>query len=98
MAAHDALLVARARNGDADAYTGLFTEHRERLRRACVSVLRDDDVAAEVVQEAALVAWLQLDRLRDPAQFGPWLVGIGRNLALRVARERHVQQRWIAPD
>jgi RNA polymerase sigma factor (sigma-70 family) len=96
--ATDALLVTRARRGDADSFAALFTRHRERLRRVCASVLGDDELATEVVQDAALVAWLQLDRLRDPAQFGPWLVGIGRNLALRMRRERFPQQQWLARD
>jgi RNA polymerase sigma factor (sigma-70 family) len=94
----DALLVTRARTGDTDAYAALFTRHRTRLRRVCASVVGDDDAAADVIQDAALVAWLQLDRLRDPAEFGPWLVGIGRNLALRLVRERSARRRWLVPD
>jgi hypothetical protein len=31
-----------------------------------------------VAQDAALVAWLQLDQLRDAERFGAWLAGIGR--------------------
>jgi RNA polymerase sigma factor (sigma-70 family) len=46
------------------------------------------DQCADVAQDAALVAWLQLDRLRDPERFGAWLAGIGRLLSLRALRER----------
>jgi RNA polymerase sigma-70 factor (ECF subfamily) len=98
MAADDTLLVSLARTGDADAYAALFTRHRAALRRGCLAVLGDADATAEVVQDAALIAWLQLDRLRDPAQFGPWLVGIGRNLALRALRERAARARWLVPE
>jgi RNA polymerase sigma factor (sigma-70 family) len=91
----DTLLVGRARDGDAQAYAALLTRHRARLARTCASVLSDDAGSADVAQEAALVAWLQLDRLRDPSQFGAWLTGIGRNLALRAARERAVRRRWL---
>jgi RNA polymerase sigma factor (sigma-70 family) len=61
-----------------------------------MSIVGDDDAVADVVQDTALVAWLQLERLRDPANFGPWLVGIGRNRSLSVLRERSVRQRWLA--
>jgi RNA polymerase sigma-70 factor, ECF subfamily len=94
----DTRLVSRARTGDAHAYAALLMRHRARLARACASVLSDDAAAADVAQEAALVAWLQLDRLRDPAQFGAWLTGIGRNLALSAARERTARRRWLSED
>src|SRR3954469_2266963 len=98
MPVDDALLVAHARIGDADAYAALLTRHHTRLLRACAHALGDRDAAADIAQEAALIGWLQLDRLREPAHFGPWLTGIGRNLALRVARERSTRLQWITPD
>lgn len=75
----DRFLVRRARGGDAGAFAVLLARHRPRLVRAAGS--------PDVAQEAALVAWLQLDRLRDPDRFGAWLAGIGRLLALRERRE-----------
>src|SRR3954470_3542374 len=96
--ADDALLVDQARTGNVDAYAALLTRPRARLRRVCLSVLGDGDTAADIAQDAAVVAWLQLDRLRDPSQFGPFLVGIGRNLARDAARERWTRQRWLAPE
>src|SRR3954451_8746223 len=74
----DRSLVTRARAGDSAAFATLLERHRGRLLRAC----GDRDAA----QDAALVAWLQLDRLRDPERFGAWLAGIGRVLSLRVRR------------
>src|SRR3954464_10121912 len=76
----DRSLVARARAGDTVAFAALLERHRAGLARAC----GDRDLA----QDAALVAWLQLDRLRDPERFGAWLAGIGRLLSLRALRER----------
>src|SRR3954451_6906492 len=86
MAMDDARLVARARAGDAAAFAALLARHRARLVRACASVLADDAAAADAAQDASVVAWLQLDRLREPGRFRPWLIGIGRNLALGAAR------------
>ncbi len=82
----DRALVIRARAGDARAFAQLFARHRARLTRACASVI--GDACADVAQDAALVAWLQLDRLREPERFGAWLAGIGRMLSLRALRER----------
>jgi RNA polymerase sigma factor (sigma-70 family) len=85
----DRTLVTRARDGDAKAFAELLARHRARLTKACAGVLGDQ--CADVAQEAALVAWLQLDRLREPERFGAWLAGIGRVLSLRALRERHVE-------
>src|SRR4051794_5342059 len=96
MPVDDRFLVARARAGDHDAYAVLLARHRARLLAVCARTLGDDGTAADVAQDAALVAWLQLARLRDPARFGPWLVGIGQNLALRARRERAATLRRLA--
>jgi RNA polymerase sigma factor (sigma-70 family) len=82
----DRTLVLRARTGDAKAFAELLSRHRARLTRACAGVI--GEACADVAQDAALVAWLQLDRLREPEHFGAWLAGIGRVLSLRALRER----------
>jgi RNA polymerase sigma factor (sigma-70 family) len=87
MRASDRSLVVRARAGDAVAFAVLLRRHRPRLARLCAGLLRDGGLAADVAQDAALVAWLQLGRLRDPERFGSWLLGIGRVLCLRMLRE-----------
>lgn len=88
MRTSDRSLVVRARAGDQLAYARLLKRHRARLAATCVSVLRDEGEAADVAQDAALVAWLQLDRLRDLDRFDAWLVGIARMLCRRALRAR----------
>jgi RNA polymerase sigma factor (sigma-70 family) len=44
------------------------------------------------------VAWLQLDRLRDPTRFGAWLAGIGRMLCLRELRRRNASRELLTAD
>jgi RNA polymerase sigma-70 factor (ECF subfamily) len=36
-------------------------------------ILRDAMRAQDAVQQAFLIAWRELPRLRDPERFGPWL-------------------------
>jgi RNA polymerase sigma factor (sigma-70 family) len=94
MPVDDRFLVMRARAGDTGAYAELLARHQARLLAVCARTLGGD--ADDVAQDAALVAWLQLGRLRDPARFGPWLAGIGHNLALRARRERLAAQHRLA--
>ena len=75
-----ASLVQLAREGDQAAFADLVVRHRPVALRLCRRLLRDDGRAEDGVQEAVLVAWLNLETLRKADRFGAWLAGI----ALRV--------------
>jgi RNA polymerase sigma factor (sigma-70 family) len=82
----DAALVLAARAGDRGAFAALIDRHYAVLVACCRRALRDPADAADIAQEAVVVALLGLERLRRPEAFGPWLVGIGLNLARRAGR------------
>jgi len=81
-------LVRRARDGDKGALGVLFSRHRGLVRALCLRALGDADLAEDAVQEACLLALLNLDRLRRADRFGPWLCGIGLNVCRRWLRDR----------
>lgn len=70
--------------------------------RVAQGVLRNAADAEEVAQEALLRAYQKFDRLRNPAQFRPWLVRIAFRLALdrwRSTKRREVREtEWALPD
>ena len=82
--ASDVDLVGCARGGDREAFALLFARHEPMARRLCARLLGPADGLEDILQEAALQAWLGLDRLRKPGTFGAWLAGI----TLNVARQR----------
>lgn len=84
----DTELVLAARGGDKEAFAVLFARHRSLLLALCHRATGDPDLAEDAVQEAALTALLNLDRLRSADRFGPWLGGIGLNICRRMTRER----------
>ena len=85
----DAVLVGAARGGNKDAFGVLIGRHAPLARHLAERVLGDPGLAQEAVQEATLLAYLSLARLRCPARFSSWLCGIALNLAHRCLRERH---------
>src|SRR5579859_2931647 len=84
----DRSLVLTARNGDKNAFSLLFQRHRPMLQALCQRATGDAFMADDIVQDAAIQAMLNLDRLREPDRFGSWLGGIGLNLCRRWLRER----------
>jgi RNA polymerase sigma-70 factor, ECF subfamily len=82
----DLLLIKRARRGAADAYDELFRRHRDRVARAAYLLIGDAEQAQDATQEAFLIGWRDLRRLRDTERFGAWVTGIALNQCRRRRR------------
>lgn len=80
------MLVAAARRGDKDAFAVLVERHRPMALAVAGKVLPDGG-AVDVVQEAAVTAYVGLERLRAPDRFGSWFTGIAVNTARRWLRD-----------
>jgi RNA polymerase sigma-70 factor (ECF subfamily) len=89
----DADLVRLARQGDRKAMAALLERHRPLVLAVCRGMLGGDALAEDAAQEAAIVAVLELDRLRRPERFGSWLAGIGLNVCRRWLRYRR-REAW----
>ncbi len=87
----DEALVERARGGDPRAMDELVKRHHASAYRIALGILRDEDGAADVAQDAFLKAFRGLDTFRGEASFRTWLLTIARNEArgfLRKAARR----------
>ena len=84
-------LVQRARDGDEDAFTQLVDLDGDRCYAIAFRILRDVDRAKDAVQQAFLLAWRELPRLRDPERFEVWFYRLLVNACYEEAR-RH--RRW----
>src|SRR6187399_3504692 len=84
-------MVERARAGDELAFESLVDLHGGRCFGIAYRILRDADRAQDAVQQAFLLAWRELPRLRDPDRFGPWLHRLLVNACYEELR-RH--RRW----
>ena len=84
-------LVERARDGDDAAFTELVDLDGDLCYAIAYRILRDAERAQDAVQQAFLLAWRELPRLRDPDRFGPWLHRLLVNACYEELR-RH--RRW----
>jgi RNA polymerase sigma-70 factor (ECF subfamily) len=86
-------LVARAREGDPDAFGALVKLHWVRLVRLARSMVGEAG-AEDVVQESFVVAWRKLGKLARDEAFRPWVTRI---VFRRCLRDRG-RQRPVALD
>ncbi len=93
----DEALVARAREGDVDAFEELVMANADRLYMALRRFGLDEDEAQEVAQETFLRAWRALDRFEGRSQFFTWLYRIGFNEAQRKLGRRKPAGVALAP-
>ena len=66
-------LIARAQQGDHEAFEALVRPAYDRLAPVARRILRDPDAADDAVQDALFHAWRELRGLRDPDRFEAWL-------------------------
>jgi RNA polymerase sigma-70 factor, ECF subfamily len=84
-------LVELARGGDENAFTQLVDLDGNRCYAIAYRILRDVDRAKDAVQQAYLIAWRELPRLRDVERYEVWLYRLLVNACYEELR-RH--KRW----
>ena len=66
----------------------LAPEERARLVGLCRKLTGNADVAEDLAQETLLLAWRNLEGLRESEKRAQWIAGIARNVSLRWLREQ----------
>ncbi|MBR9991082.1 MAG: sigma-70 family RNA polymerase sigma factor [Gemmatimonadetes bacterium] len=84
----DAQLVGRVIGGDHDCYRFLVQRHQDSMFRVAYALVLDDDVAADIVQDAFVRAYVSLARCRDRSRFRVWLLATLRNRGLDYLKEK----------
>ena len=85
-------LVRQAQGGDLEAFSELTADRTGRLYAAARLILRDDERAADAVQDALLRAWLDIRGLRDPERFDAWLHRLLVRACYRAARRHRTRE------
>ena len=86
----DQELVDRVRNGAREDFEVLVRRHNQRLYRAARAIMKSDDEAEDIVQQAWLEVFRNLAQFRGDAAFTTWATRIAVNAAINHARKRPV--------
>jgi RNA polymerase sigma-70 factor (ECF subfamily) len=84
----ETVLVDRARNGDAAAFTELVHRYERKIFRLAKHITQNDEDAEDVLQESFLKAYSNLDTFQGQSKFYTWIVRIAVNEALMKLRKR----------
>ncbi len=94
-AVDDVLLALQAAGGAQSAFSELMRRHSQPLYRFVLRHIPNDDVAADIVQESFVSAWLAMDRFDPTRPFPVWLRAIAFNKCRDHGRRRRVRRSVI---
>jgi len=78
----DQLLIEEILKGKSSIYELLILKYQNQLFATVINIVKDEDLAQDIVQEAFLKAYESLNSLRDRNQFYPWIKRIAINESL----------------
>jgi RNA polymerase sigma-70 factor (ECF subfamily) len=87
----DRALVIRLQQGDIDALGNLYDRHRRLVYRTALAITNDEEVAADLLQDAFLRLYRFVHRVDPSRPLEPWLYRVTTNLAYTLMKRR---KRW----
>jgi len=88
VSALEPLPVAQARAGEPAAWDALFRRYQLPLYVFVFELVREEQAALDLVQEAFIAAVRHLGSLREDEKFGSWLFGIAHQKCIQRWRKR----------
>ena len=82
-------LVTLIRSGDTGLFEEVMRRHNQRLYRVARAIVKDEQDAEDVMQQAYVQAYLHLDQFEGRAQLSTWLTRIAIHEALQRRRKHH---------
>lgn len=91
-AADDAALVRAAQGGSMEAFEELVGRHRDKIYGRAYSMMRNEEEAVDLSQEAWVKGWQRLRQFQGESSFGTWMTRIVINLCLDQLRKQKRQR------
>jgi RNA polymerase sigma-70 factor (ECF subfamily) len=85
--AKDEELVKAAQEGDMAAFEELVARHRDKIYARAFSMLRNEEEATDLSQEAWVKGWQRLVQFQGDSSFATWMTRIVINLCLDQLRK-----------
>ncbi len=82
--------IAQALEGNQKAYAWLMHKHRSSIFHIVKRMVKDDEVALDLVQETFMKAFASLGSYRSEYRFSTWLYRIAANASIDHLRKRRI--------
>ena len=86
--ADDPTLVRAAQKGDMGAFEELVARHRDKIYARAYSMMRNEEEAIDLSQEAWVKGWQRLKQFHGESSFSTWMTRIAINLCLDALRRQ----------
>src|SRR6266581_7609358 len=86
--AEDEALVRQAQRGDMRAFEELVARHRDKIYARAYSMMRNEEDAVDLSQEAWVKGWQRVKQFQGESSFVTWLTRIVINLCLDQLRKQ----------
>jgi RNA polymerase sigma-70 factor (ECF subfamily) len=91
-AASEIQLIARAQQGNEEAFAALFEAHKRRVYSLCLRMTENTAEAEDLTQEAFLQLFRKISTFRGESAFSTWLHRLAVNVVLMRLRKKGLQQ------
>jgi RNA polymerase sigma-70 factor (ECF subfamily) len=78
----DEVIVSKVQGGDKDMYAVVVERYEQKLLRYAIYLLKDHDVAADIVQDTFIKAYINLQSFDVNKKFSSWIYRITHNEAM----------------
>lgn len=77
-------LLEKVKAGDTDALNIIYERYSPMMRNICFSITKEDeDTINDLVQDAFVLTYYSLSKLKDNSKFKEWCAAITKNTALK---------------
>lgn len=87
-------VVRKACNGDTEAQAWLYRQYSKTMFNICTRMTGNRNDAEDVLQDAFIIAFRNLNQLKDALQFGGWLKRIVVNECIRYGKKNFYWNEW----
>jgi RNA polymerase sigma-70 factor (ECF subfamily) len=86
--ATDRLLLVATAGADRRAFEVLYQRHRSRVHAYIRGIVRDPDLAEDLLIETMVVVWQRARQFAGHSRVSTWIIGIARHKAIDAVRAR----------
>ena len=69
----ESILVEHSKSGDTQSFEELVSRYRDKVYARAFSIMRNEDLAIDLSQNAWIKAWQRLEQFHGDASFVTWL-------------------------